>query len=192
MPLLGVVHELDRPGVVVEAVAASGASPQGAIKWDQDVVVAMLAKREVDLLVLAYGDVEGQAEAIDAATYRRELSRWLRRLRVATDDGPCLIVGPQPGLREKGGRWRELGAIAEVERVQREIALEEGCAFWDTRRALGGETAVVRWVDEAPQRLSLDRRSLSDEGVRIAAGLFVDDLLKAYGQAAGRSGTSAN
>ncbi|MCC7386313.1 MAG: hypothetical protein IT384_31000 [Deltaproteobacteria bacterium] len=173
--LLGVSHEIERAGVIVDQIAHPETTVAQALKWDPALMLEMLSERHPDLLVVFLGEVESEASTIDEGAYAAGYGRLLRRLRTGTEDGPCVVLGPLPGLARGGAEgWRPWPAQAIVERVQREAAEAEDCLFWSLSRDLESDREAYVTVRRG------DRRPLSDRGLERAAERFVANLMGRY------------
>ena len=70
-----------------------------------------------------------------------------------------------------------------IAQVQREIAPEFGCVFWDWQQATGGEGSMVAWWKAEPSLASKDLIHFSAAGYIHSAEHFVsalDDVLQNY------------
>jgi len=70
----------------------------------------------------------------------------------------------------KGGRTPPL--MSDLIRIQRGAAEAQGCAFWDTREAMGGQGSMGGW-----RRAGLARRDgvhLKRDGYHRLADLFIE------------------
>jgi hypothetical protein len=173
--LLGVAHEFDRPGIVVDTVAYPGVTPGIALKWDQSLVLGMIAKRRPDLLVLFYGDAEAAAARIDEEAYSKDYARLLKRLREGTDDAPCVIVSAAPGQLKSGDRWAEWPALSSVRRIQEQVAAGEGCAFWPAEQLFADHAGK-----ETSYSVEQSWRAISNEGLKRLGEAFTVKLLGEY------------
>ena len=72
--------------------------------------------------------------------------------------------------------------LEKMVRLQREVAEEQGCAFWDAWRAMGGEGAFARWLAQEPPLAWTDLMHLSDEGLEIMGDSFADAVELSYEQ----------
>ena len=71
-------------------------------------------------------------------------------------------------------------SIDEVYGILREVAQRNGCAFWETRAAMGGQGSIDRWRKQKPPLANKDHVHLTQEGYRLLATEMVKDLLEAY------------
>ena len=60
------------------------------------------------------------------------------------------------------------------------IALEEGCAFFDTFSAMGGEGSMGRWYKATPRLTSGDFSHPTRAGRRVLGGMLYRALMKGY------------
>jgi lysophospholipase L1-like esterase len=64
--------------------------------------------------------------------------------------------------------------------LQRKIAEQEGCAFWNAFAAMGGEGTVVRWSGMKPPLAWTDLLHLSAAGQDIIGQLLADAIEAGY------------
>ena len=70
--------------------------------------------------------------------------------------------------------------VPRVTEAQREVALEQGCAFFDTLAAMGGEGAVARWRRSQPPLISGDLAHLNQPGQKVMGRMIYLALMQAY------------
>jgi hypothetical protein len=93
---------------------------------------------------------------------------------------------PFPGVNDEGA-WQRLKdrcafhtppLVSLITEVQRKVARQEGCAFYDTLAAMGGEGALWRWACSTPRWSQLDLVHLSAQGYS-ALGAHIAQSLRA-------------
>jgi len=144
--LLGVAMESGDPGIVYDSLAINGARASVLARYDEEHWRGELRRREPALVVLMFGANEGANRFLVLKEYRVHLTNVLRTLREAVPYASVLVVGPlDQAKREDDGRldsWRMPRKLSEA---QREVALAEGCAFFDTWTAMGGRGSMAHW-----------------------------------------------
>jgi lysophospholipase L1-like esterase len=165
-------------GVIYDELGLNGAELLDLERWNPELRRALLGELRPDLLVLAYGtndlgrtDLEPQDYVVRA----RALFAALKQ-----DSGAAiLVIGP---LDRIGTRRRQVPALkagaARIIRALREAARGAGCAFWDARRAMGGEGSIVRL-----RRAGLAQKDLvhlTGPGYVRLGDQLTDALLTAY------------
>jgi lysophospholipase L1-like esterase len=107
-----------------------------------------------DLVVLAYGTNEAADQRYTMEEYRADLSAVLTKLRgaVTAEQVPCVLAGPSDrGWKYERGRYAIWDRTRPVAQVQREVAAEHGCAFWDWQAAMGGDGSMIGWYYADPK-----------------------------------------
>lgn len=178
--LFGVTVENDARGVVVDTLGIGGTRASNHLKWDEHVWADNYKRRAPDLVILAYGTNESVDEDQPIAVYRKNLREVLARLRRASPDTSCVLVGPGdfPTKRPDntlGPRPR----LVEIVNTQRELAREAGCAFWNALQFMGGEGSMAYWASAQPAMamsdlLHLNRRGYTRMGMALTDALMFD------------------
>jgi lysophospholipase L1-like esterase len=190
MSLFGVAHELDRPGIVLDAVGLPGSTVFTLASYDQAALAQELAARRPSAFFLFYGTNESSLRELDTQAMRAKYVTVFETLHKASPGAACLLIGPTDRQEQQGpkGEWLEAPSQRRVISVLREIARANGCAFWSARAAMGGPGSIRRWLEREPPLANEDRIHLTPEGYELLAGAFVDDLLAAYDAAAKKGG----
>ncbi|MCC7073165.1 MAG: hypothetical protein IT383_17725 [Deltaproteobacteria bacterium] len=187
--LLSVSEERARSGVVLDAVGLPGTTGMTPQRWRQDIVAEEARSRDWDLLVTAWGTNEAGIASLDEVTYRHHFTRTLDTLLQASPRADCLIIGASDRQDQKHGEWRAAPAHELVERVQRQVAADRGCAFFSLRTAMGGAGSVGAWL--ARGLANVDHVHFTAEGYAKLGDLIVDDLLAAYAHDAALAAAAA-
>lgn len=179
--VLGAALEYDTPGVVLDALGLPGAMASTLGGMDAAAVDAQLASRRPDLLVFWYGTNEAGKSDLDAAAVANDYPALIARLRKATGNAECLLMGPTDRLaQDASGHWTEAPALASVLDTLPRVARDAGCAYWSPRAAMGGERAMLRWQRSRPVLGHADGVHLTPEGYERLAASFARDFLAAY------------
>lgn len=172
--LFGVALERDRPGVVYDALGANGAraklwEPMSEAHWTDQ-----LALRKPALVILQYGTNESEDPALEPETYKKQLRGLIEKVKHAADGKAAVLVMSPLDRAEKIDRmeFRTRKVIPEIVAIQREVAREEGVAFWNAFEAMGGEGSISRWVKAEPQLASWDLTHPTPAGAERIASLF--------------------
>ena len=176
--VLSVVEEMHRPGIILDSIGLPGTTGMTPQRWRQDLYGEEVRARRYDLIITAWGTNEAGIGSLDAATYRHHFGNTLKTLQAAAPEADCLIVGASDRLDVKNGGLVPAPAHELVERVQQELAVKHGCAFFSMRQAMGGPTSMKRWVAEG---LGLDDHvHFTKEGYDRLGDIMIDDLLAAW------------
>jgi lysophospholipase L1-like esterase len=121
-------------------------------------------------VILAYGTNEANSRKWTPEQYRADLAAVIERIRRATPAASILMIGP-PDC----GRLGPLLYLSEVIDIQREVAHQQGAAFWDWRMHMGGPGIVKRWVQAGWSQQ--DYIHLTAEGYRMMGKMVFDSIL---------------
>jgi lysophospholipase L1-like esterase len=90
-----------------------------------------------------------------------------------------LVTGPPERSSRYSSRRTRYGQAADtVTRALRDAAAAAGCAFWDTRAAMGGRGSMRTWLSAGYARR--DYTHLTASGYERMGTLLADQLLGAY------------
>ena len=168
--MLGVVVEATR-GVVYDVLGINGHRASAINHWDTALWRAQLAQREPDLVVLSYGGNEALDPHLSMRVYEAQTRRAVATVRGLAAEASCLIVGPVASVERYAPRMR---AVAEI---QRRIAAELACGFWDASQTSGGPGTLRRWIRH-PGMVGGDRLHLGPQGYTLVGREFVEALLR--------------
>ncbi len=179
--LMGVVAEsAEGLGVVVDTLGLNGARYGTALAWDETSWVSELARRNPDLVIVAFGTNESTNVKLSLEGHKRVVRSLWARIRAAAPQSECLIMGP---VDRRGEIYGDV--IERISEAQHDVAVELGCAFWSGLKAMGGQGSIVQWIRADPPLAAADGVHLSRGGyVRIGTSL-ARDILRGYGVWAG-------
>ncbi|MEM9462743.1 MAG: GDSL-type esterase/lipase family protein [Myxococcota bacterium] len=177
--IYGVVMERDGPGVVWDGLALVGAFTRRMIEYDPEHLRAQLAERQPELAVLTFGGND-MIRNITSERYEQEYRQVLQRIRTARPDMDCLVMSPLDHGERKGVRIVSLPVVPRMVDAQRRAAQAEGCAFFDTYMAMGGEGAAGRWFRKTPRLVSGDLSHLTIKGHAVVGEMVYRALMEAY------------
>ena len=167
-----------RRGVTYESLGLNGARASLMLRWDEQMLGHYLLGRDPALIVLAYGTNDAVEFQSSIERYQETFSNLLVRLRRMSPEAAILVVGP-PDFSLRG--HDRSPTPAEVERIveaQQNASRENGCAFWDMRKHMGGFGSIRDWA--AAGLAQRDFVHFSPAGYRQLADALFADLMTYY------------
>jgi lysophospholipase L1-like esterase len=158
----GVVVEGSTPGIVVDSVGIIGARVATPLSWEAPQWISEAKRRHPAVAVLAYGTNEC-GDGVPVSVYAGQYARMLERVRAASPDVECVIVGPTDRVVKLGSP----GRVKQITVVQQQAAASLGCAFFSTQEAMGGEGGFTKWA-------SVDGAFTSGDGVHLAPNGYAE------------------
>jgi len=176
--MLGIAAETGTPGVVVDNFGVDGARIANLKLWDKELWQEHLRLRDPVLYTLHFGTNSAVDEDESMTKYEKDYRLALDQFREAVPKASCVVLGPSDYPKVDGEVVTPRPRIGEIRELQRKLAVEYGCAFWDMLKFVGGEGAQAAWVKAELTRK--DYLHLSRNGyVRWGIGL-TDALLYNY------------
>lgn len=143
----GVWMERDVPGVVLDAIGIQGCRIRFLDQNDDAHFAEQLQLRDPTLTVFQYGMNESEdGEIFPLDQYQATMKAVLTQVRAALPKAGCLLVGPMDRADKRGDGYRSRPVIPKLAAIQREVAAEVGCGYWDTLGAMGGFGAMATWA----------------------------------------------
>ena len=147
--------------------------------WNTSILDGELADRDPALIVLAYGTNEALSRSWTPDGYRTALTEVIQRLRAAAPLASILFIGPPDcQYRLRNGRRLPFPHLEEVIAIQRQVALENNCAFWDWRARMGGDGSVRQWVQAGLAQG--DYTHLTGQGYRMVGDMLFSEIMAQY------------
>ena len=129
---------------------------------------------DYDLIVLEYGLNALTSKQKDYSYYAGMMAKVLARLKESYPNADIIMMGAGDRGQKSGTEVHSTPTIHYMVDAQRETARRAGVVFWDTREAMGGEDAIVRW--RADKLVNADYIHMNFQGGEKMAGLFVNAL----------------
>ncbi len=150
---------------------------------------------DYDLVALAFGTNEGNVQPFDAAAYASTLRAAVRVWRARFAASACVLIGPgdrgvlvtrSSKKSRKGSKsaakpfrvdlLRFTRVHAEINRLQQQVAQEQGCRFWSAFQAMGGAGGAYRWQARQPALMARDLIHFTVPGYQQLARQFAGDM----------------
>jgi lysophospholipase L1-like esterase len=182
----GVTMERDGPGIVWDSLELVGSFTNRLLAYDAEHLRKQLEHRRADLVVLTFGGND-MIRKIDMSEYSLEYREVIRHVRAARPEMDCLVMAPLDHGVRKGVRIQSLPVVAKMVAAQREAARAEGCAFFDTVAAMGGEGSAGRWFHHDPRLMGGDLGHATAKGHQVIGEAVHRAILEAYVAYRGRT-----
>jgi len=191
--LFGVSFERNTPGVIYNSLGLNGGQVQVVVRYfDKPQWTEELQHQHPDLVVINYGTNESIYADYIERYYPGELRQVIERVKAALPRASVLIMSPMDrGQRDSNSRITTVPSLPRLVEIQRQIASQMGCAFFNTFQAMGGEGTMARWYDSTPRLVSADFTHPMPAGARKVGVLLDQALESGYRQFKAREQQSA-
>jgi lysophospholipase L1-like esterase len=175
----GVWMERDEPGVVLDAIGIQGCRIRFLDQSDDAHFAEQLRLRDPQLTVFQYGMNESEdGELFPLDQYESTMKAVLSQVKAALPKGACLLVGPLDRAEKKGDGFRSRPVIPKLAAIQRKVAGEVGCGYWDTLGAMGGFGSMATWYQRGLG--GADLAHPSSAGAEVLGGWVYLALMEGY------------
>jgi len=177
--LFGITAESAGPGVVYDSLGLNGASITVLARmFNQQHWAEELQHRRPDLVIVNYGTNEADFPDFIDREYEKEFRETVRRLRAALPRTSLLIMSPMDrGHKAESGEIETMATIPRIVALQRRLARETGCGFFDTFHAMGGEGTIAEWYAAQPRMVSADLIHPTPQGGNLIAAIFTREIV---------------
>ncbi|MCS7018689.1 MAG: hypothetical protein RMJ87_01115 [Cytophagales bacterium] len=167
-------------GVAVDNVAMRGSSGVEFIKINAEWLRKQYEMLNVKLIILQFGVNVVPNILRDYTFYENMLYRQLTFLKSVAPQADILVIGLSDMARRSGTGYASYPNVPKIRDAQRKAAFRAGCAFWDLYEAMGGEGAMVAWVQNKPPLAGKDYTHFTPKGARLVGEMLYHALMKEY------------
>jgi lysophospholipase L1-like esterase len=180
--LFGVDFRRGQQGLLYDSLGLNGATTSVLAR----VMQPKIWKQELDhagpsLIIVNYGSNESSFGKFVHTMYANELRLAIARIRQLDPSASILIMSPMDrGERTGLDEIQTMETIPDIVAIQRQVAAETHCAFFDTYDAMGSSGTMARWYTASPRLVTADLLHPTPQGATIVAGLFLGQLSLRY------------
>jgi len=180
--VFGVVFGRAGRGITYDSIGLNGASTTVMSRaFNEENWGDALRHRNPDLVVINYGTNESSYPSYVEKQYEPELLRAIARVRQALPEASILVMSPMDrGERTGGDAIETMKAIPEIVAIQKRVAAQTGCGFFNTYEAMGGNGTMAKWYDGHPRMVAADLIHPTPQGARVVAESLTGQLLIGY------------
>lgn len=170
-------------GVAVDNVAMRGSSGTGFARMDEELLAECYKAMNARLIIMEYG---GNMVPVMAPTkskvdwLRNTVTKQIKAIQKANPDADIVFIGPADMEKLINGKWVTYPGLAITIQTLREIAQENGIAYWDMHRVMGGNGAISKWVKQNPALGFTDHVHFTRRGAAYMGQLFSEALKVHY------------
>ena len=168
-------------GVAVDNVAMRGSSGTIFHRIDQELLAESYRAMNARLIIMEYGGNLVPGTSKSNVEYTKKLiTRQIQAIQKANPDADILFIGPADMARQQDGQWKTYPALNMTIKALREVALDNGAAYWDMHRVMGGNGSMIKWVNREPALGFTDHIHFTRRGAAYMGDLFCAALRMHY------------
>lgn len=168
-------------GVAVDNVAMRGSSGTIFHKIDAELLAESYKAMNARLIIMEYGgNLVPSTSSKNIEWTKKIITKQIKTLQEANPDADILFIGPADMAKQIDGKWQTYPALGMTIKALREVALENGLAYWDMHRVMGGNGSMMKWVDKEPALGFTDHVHFTRRGAAYMGDLFSEALKMHY------------
>jgi len=169
-------------GVIMDNIALRGSS--GTIFTRTDYVHSLKMYKDLNpsLFILQFGGnvmpyIQDKAAIL---RYGRWFASQIQRIQQLCPDAAIIVIGPSDMSTKVKDKYVTYDHLPDVVHTLQKVAIENGCAYWDMYKAMGGHNSMPSWVNAEPELARPDYVHFSAKGARLVANMFYNALIYEY------------
>jgi D-alanyl-lipoteichoic acid acyltransferase DltB (MBOAT superfamily) len=139
-----------KAGVIVDNIPQRGSAGLEFTMVDRNNLKESYRLLSPDLIILHYGLNIVKNVRNEYSYYKRGLIRQLSLLKEVAPLTRVLVAGVTDMAFNEGDSVVSYSNIPAIIKAQREAAIQTGAAFWDSYKAMGGRSSVIKWAEREP------------------------------------------
>jgi D-alanyl-lipoteichoic acid acyltransferase DltB (MBOAT superfamily) len=173
--IYGISIESSR-GLIVDNIPQRGSAGLEFTMVDRENLIESYSKLHPDLIVLHYGLNIVKNVRDDYSYYRRGLERQIKLLKEVSPKSKILIISLTDMAVKEGDSIKSYKNIPVILDAQKSAALESGAAFWDSYKAMGGNSSIKVWSEKKPALAQNDYVHFTYPGADTLSSLLIRSL----------------
>ncbi len=180
--LFGETFTRSQRGLLYDSLGLNGASTTVLSRgFDGAAWAAALQHDRPELVIINYGTNESGFGAFVDKQYEGELRLAIQKVRNALPNVSILVMSPMDRGERRGiDEIATMSTIPRLVAIQKRVASETHCAFFDTFDAMGGDGTMSRWYTGSPRLVAGDLIHPTPQGAAMVAQIFVKNLMQGY------------
>ena len=135
-------------GVAVDNFGMRGSSGQGFSAMNLSLYSRLVKQLNVRAVIMQYGVNVVPNALANYNYYKRSMKSQIASFKRANPGISIIVIGPSDMSKNEDGEYASYENIPLIRDAMKKAALESGCCFWDLYEAMGGENAMIEWVDQ--------------------------------------------
>ncbi|HEX7493921.1 MAG TPA: MBOAT family O-acyltransferase [Bacteroidales bacterium] len=169
-------------GVVVDNIPQRGSAGLEFTMVDKDNLRESFEKLSPDLFILHYGLNIVKNVRDDYSYYQKGLVRQIKLLREISPHTLILVIGVTDMAVNNGDSIISYKNIPAIIDAQKQATLKADETFWDSYRAMGGKSSIIKWAEKKPPLAQKDYIHFTYTGADTLAQMLISSLFNIPGK----------
>jgi alginate O-acetyltransferase complex protein AlgI len=153
-----------KTGLIIDNIPQRGSAGLEFTMVDRENLSESFKRLSPDLFILQYGLNVVKNVREEYSYYQKGLARQLSLLKEISAHTPILVIGLTDMAANEGDSIKSYRNIPTIIYAQKQATIQVGAAFWDSYRAMGGKSSIIRWAKNNPPLAQKDYVHLTNQG----------------------------
>ncbi|MCQ2959650.1 MAG: hypothetical protein MJ198_05605 [Bacteroidales bacterium] len=179
--LYGISLESEK-GVTVDNIPLRGSAGNFFTTISSSLMQETMTALNVPMVILEYGGnaVPSINSELAVENYKKDFARQIRYFQNVYPEAFILIIGPADMSIKVNGTLQTRPYVEDVVQAMKDVALENGAAFWNMFDVMGGKNSMIQWVSHKPAWAAPDYIHFTHLGAKRIAELFTESFFHYY------------
>lgn len=170
-----------RFGVALDNVPMRGSSGTIFHRIDKTLLKESYDALNARLIIMEYGGnlVPGTNRG-NVEWTKKIITRQIHTIQSVNPNADILFIGPADMAKQINGQLQTYPGLPLVIKALREVCEENGVAYWDMHRVMGGNGSMQKWVKRTPALGHTDYIHFTRQGAAHIGNLFSSSLKTYY------------
>ena len=183
-PVYGISMETPS-GLVIDNFGMRNSTGSNLKKISPESLEQFQDELNYNLVILQFGLNLVSADRTDYSKYEKALRQVVARFKVSMPEADLLIVSVGDKCSRRNGSWQTDPSIPHIIATQQRVAEDTGVGFLNLFEEMGGQNAMVQWVNSRPSLARSDYAHPNRKGAERVATILRDHLLEGYAEYSG-------
>jgi lysophospholipase L1-like esterase len=162
-------------GVTVDNIGLRGSSGTLFKRLDGPQLKGFMKAQPIKLVILQYGGntvpyITSEEKAVRYGNWFRSQIRYLQSIN---PNAAFIIIGPSDMATKIEGNYATYPYLTSVRDALKKAAFESGAGYWDLYEVMGGQNAMISWVEAEEPLAGKDYVHFNNKGTRKVSELFM-------------------
>ncbi len=163
-------------GISVDNYSMRGSNGWYTANTADDILDAYARLRPYDLFIFEYGLNVANKKQTDYSPYTSRFKKVIRKIKAHFPTASILILGSGDRDERTPDGFATMKGVKELMAAQRQMAADEGVAFWNLFLAMGGDGSIARMQKKG--QANLDYTHINAAGGKVVAKALFQALTK--------------
>jgi D-alanyl-lipoteichoic acid acyltransferase DltB (MBOAT superfamily) len=165
-----------KTGLIIDNIPQRGSAGLEFTMVDRDNLAEAYRELSPDLFILHYGLNIVKNVRDDYSYYQKGLRRQLSLLKEISPFTTILVISVTDMAVNVGDSIESYRNIPAIIDAQKRATLEAGVTFWDSHKAMGGESSIIKWAKMKPPLAQKDYVHFTYSGADTLSKILADAL----------------